>query len=430
MKIWQKVLIAMAVSIVLGYMCNAGGPFHFDGKSYLKDYLLPFGNTFMDLIKLVIVPLIFFVIVTGITGMTDSASFKRIGLKAAAVFLSTALVAVLIGIGFGLLFHPGVGVDLGSLIKGADQSHVQHGGGEGFSLEKVLSIFVGSNIVGSMSTNDHLVQVVFFAIFFGITVNSFGDKMQPVKDFCKLASQVFFKMISAIMNLAPYGVFALLAPMIASQGLDLVKSLAYLVLTVFSALFVQYLLFGPILAVFGKLSPLPFYKKMVEVQIVAFSTSSSKATLPTAMRVLQERMGVSATSTDFILPLAASINMVGISIYLSICSIFIAEATGIHLGLSQYLILMLTATIGAIGGAGIPGGSIVMMGMVFNALGLPLEGIAVILGIDRILDMLRTVVNLSCDCMMTVLIDKSEDTFNADVYFDRDQKPVLVKNAA
>jgi Na+/H+-dicarboxylate symporter len=151
---------------------------------------------------------------------------------------------------------------------------------------------------------------------------------------------------------------------------------------------------------------------------VAFSTSSSKATLPTAIRVMQERLGVSAISTDFILPLAASINMVGISIYLSICSIFIAEACGITLGTQQYLILVLTSTLGAIGGAGIPGGSIVMMGMVFSSIGLPLEGIAVILGIDRILDMLRTVVNLTCDCMMTMLIDKSEGTFDEKVYND------------
>jgi len=190
------------------------------------------------------------------------------------------------------------------------------------------------------------------------------------------------------------------------------------VLTVFLALFAQYLLFGVFISVFGRISPKPFYKKMVEVQIVAFSTSSSKATLPTAMRVLQERMGVSVTSTDFILPLAASINMVGISIYLGICSIFIAEACHITLSMSQYFILILTTTIGAIGGAGIPGGSIVMMGMVFNAVGLPLEGIAVILGVDRILDMLRTVLNLSCDCMMTLLIDKSEGTFNEKVYLD------------
>jgi Na+/H+-dicarboxylate symporter len=411
MKIWQKVLVAMVLGSIVGYLFNIDGPLHIDGKEFFKEYILPFGNTFMDLIKLVIVPLIFFVIVTGITGMTDKEAFKRVGIKAAIVFLSTAIVAVLIGIAFGLLFQPGVGVTIPHATV-AHNSMQQ----EGFSLAQILSIFVASNIIGAMTTNDHLVQVVFFAIIFGITINTFGEKMQPLKDICKLSSQIFFKMIGAVMNLAPYGVFALIAPMVASQGLELVKNLSFLVLTVFSALFLQYLLFSVYIIVFGKISPWPFYRKMVEVQIVAFSTSSSKATLPTAMRVLQERMGVSITSTEFLLPLAASINMVGISIYLGICSLFVAQASHIQLTLSQYFILILTTTIGAIGGAGIPGGSIVMMGMVFNSLGLPLEGVALILGVDRILDMLRTVLNLSCDCMMTMLIDKSEGTFSEEIY--------------
>lgn len=421
MKIWQKVLIAMLLGGVVGYLFNASGPLHIDGKPYLKEYLLPFGNSFMDLIKLVIVPLIFFVIVTGVTSMTDATAFKRVGLKAAVVFLATALIAVFIGIIFATIFQPGNGVDLSALIKNtAPAAHSASEGHSGFSLAKIISIFIGDNIVGAMSTNEHLVQVVFFAIFFGITINSFGDKMHVVKEICHLASQIFFRMIAAIMTLAPYGVFALIATMVCSQGLSIIKDLGFLVLTVFLALFTQYLLFGVFITVFGRISPWPFYRKMLEIQIVAFSTSSSKATLPTAMRVLQSRMGVSETSTDFILPLAASINMVGISIYLGICSIFIAEACHIHLSLSQYIILIITTTIGAIGGAGIPGGSIVMMGMVFNALGLPTEGIAVILGIDRILDMLRTVLNLSCDCMMTLLIDKSEGTFNEKIYNNKD----------
>lgn len=418
MKTWQKVLIAMVLGAVFGYLMNSDGPLHFDGKPYVKEWLLPIGNSFMDLIKMVVVPLIFFVIVTGVTSMPNADSFKRIGMKAAVVFLATALVAVVIGIVFGLLFEPGKGVDLSTLIQNASANPHASDNQQGFSFAKVLSIFISDNIVGSMTTNDHLVQVVFFAIFFGITLNGLGAKLKPVKEFCQLSSQIFFKMIAAIMQLAPYGVFALIAAMVSAQGAEVIKTMLFLVMTVALALFAQYILFGFMIAIFGKISPWPFYKKMVEIQVVAFSTSSSKATLPTAIRVMQERMGVSATSTDFLLPLAASVNMVGISIYLSICSIFIAEATGIHLSLAQYFILALTATIGAIGGAGIPGGSIVMMGMVFNALGLPLAGIAVILGIDRILDMLRTVLNLTCDCLMTLLIDKSEGTFNEKAYND------------
>lgn len=419
MKMWQKVLVGMLLGILAGYLMNASGPLHYDGKDFLKAYLQPFGNTFMDLIKLVVVPLIFFVLITGVTSVTDGDAFKRVGAKAGVAFLATAIVAVLIGIAFGVLFEPGKGVHLEALIRNAGAKPSEHAQ-TGLSLAKFLSIFVADNIIGAMSTNEHLVQVVFFAIFMGIVINSFGDKMKHVKELCKLASQIFFKMIASVMTLAPYGVFALIAPMVSSQGIELIKDLGFLVLTVLGAFLVQYILFGFILVFFGKLSPWPFYRKMAEVQIVAFSTSSSKATLPTAMRVLQERLGVSEISTDFVLPLAASVNMVGISIYLSICSLFIAQACGIALSLTQYFILIVTTTIGAIGGAGIPGGSIVMMGMVFTSLGLPLEGIAVILGIDRILDMMRTVLNLSCDCLMTLIIDKSEGTFDVKAYNNPD----------
>ena len=416
MKIWQKVLIAMFLGTIFGYFMNINGPLHHDGKEELKTWLLPFGNTFMDLIKVVVVPLIFFAIVTGITSMTDAAAFKRIGKKATIVFLATAVLAAGIGLAFGTIFQPGKGVDLEEMIKNATpMAKTSEGSGE-FGLAKLLTTFIPSNIIGAMSTNEHLVQVVFFAIFFGITVNALGEKVNPIREFAQLSATVFFKMIGNVMNLAPYGVFALIAPMVSSQGIGIIADLAYLVLAVCSAFVLQYILFGVIIAVFGKISPMPFYRKMFEVQIVAFSTSSSKATLPTAMRTMQERMGVSKTSAEFILPLAASVNMVGISIYISICALFIAQSFDIHLSASQYLILMLTTTIGAIGGAGIPGGSIVMMGMVFSSIGLPLGGIAVILGIDRILDMLRTVLNLSCDCMMTLLIDKSEGTLDETVY--------------
>ena len=170
----------------------------------------------------------------------------------------------------------------------------------------------------------------------------------------------------------------------------------------------------------GRLSPFPFYKKMLEAQSFAFSTSSSKATLPTAMRVVNERLGVSKSSTSFVLPLGASINMDGTAIYLGICSLFFAQAYGIHFSVQQYVILVLTATLGSIGAAGIPGGSILMMGMVFTSVGLPLGGIGVILGIDRILDMVRTTVNITGDSVITLLIDKSEGTFDEAVYYNKE----------
>jgi Na+/H+-dicarboxylate symporter len=415
MKLWQKVVTGLVLGILFGYLMNVSGPLHYDGKAPLHDYLLPFGNTFIDLIKMVVVPLIFFSLISGVTSMTDAGAFKRIGLKAAIAFLSTAAFAVLIGIAFGSVFQPGRGVDLKGLQKMVGTvAHTTKS--TEFTLSTLLSDIVPDNIIGAMGNNDHVLQVVIFALFTAATINALGEKGKLIKEFCYAAAQVVFKMIDSIMKLSPYGVFAIIAPVVASQGMSIVKALAVLVLTVTGALFLQYLLFGVMLIIFGKLSPIPFYRKVTETQSFAFSTSSSKATLPTAMRVANERMGVSKSNTSFILPLGASINMDGTAIYLGICSLFFAQAYGIHFGLQQYILLILTATLGSIGAAGIPSGSILMMGMVFSSVGLPLDGIGLIVGIDRILDMMRTTVNITGDSVITLLIDKSEGTFDEKIY--------------
>jgi len=417
MKLWQKVVLAMALGIGAGYMMNAGGPLHYDGKDVLKAYVLPFGNTFISLIKMVVIPLIFFSLISGVTSMTDSGAFKRVGLKAVVAFLSTAMFAVIIGLVFGTVFHPGQGVNLTELSKitgGAAAKTSQ----EPFTLAKLLSDIVPENVVGAMSNNDHILQVVLFAIFTAATINALGEKAKLMRDFCQGAAHLIFKMIDSIMKLAPYGVFCIIASLVSSQGLGILEDLAVLMICVACALFLQYLLFGLMIIVFGHMSPMPFYRKVLETQSFAFSTSSSKATLPTAMRVLNERMGVSKTHTSFVLPLGASINMDGTAIYLGICALFFAQAYGIHFTMHHYIMLVLTATLGSIGAAGIPGGSIMMMGMVFGSVGLPLTGIGVILGIDRILDMLRTTVNITGDSVITMLIDKSEGTFDKDAYYD------------
>lgn len=418
MKLWQKVVLAMVLGIVVGWLMNANGPLQLvEGKTYLKNYLQPWGTTFISLIKMVVIPLIFFSLISGVTSMTDQGAFKRVGLKAVVSFLATAMFAVIIGLVFGTLFHPGKGVDLGQIAKatGADTSATK---AQDFNLAKLLSDIVPENVIGAMSNNDHILQVVLFAIFTAITINVMGEKAKLIREFCQASAQLIFKMIESIMKLAPYGVFAIIASLVSSQGLGILEDLAVLMITVACALFLQYLLFGVMIVVFGKMSPIPFYKKILEAQSFAFSTSSSKATLPTAMRVLNERLGVSKTSTSFVLPLGASINMDGTAIYLGICALFFAQAYGIELHGHQYFLLILTATLGSIGAAGIPGGSILMMGMVFTSVGLPLEGVGVILGIDRVLDMLRTTVNITGDSVITMLIDKSENTFDKDTYYN------------
>ena len=416
MKLWQKVVVGLVLGIIFGYLMNANGPLQYDGKAYIKDYLYPFGTTFINLIKMVVIPLIFFSLISGVTSMSDQGAFKRVGIKAVVAFLSTAAFAVVIGLVFGTVFHPGQGIQLEELLKNAPAAtatkHAE------FTLQTLLNDIIPDNVIKAMGDNDHILQVVVFAIFTAATINAVGEKGRIVRDFCQSAAQVIFRMIEMIMRLSPYGVFAIISYLVASQGMGIVKDLAVLVLTVAGALFLQYLLFGLMLIVFGRLSPIPFYKKVLETQSFAFSTSSSKATLPTAMRVASERMGVSKNNTSFVLPLGASINMDGTAIYLGICSLFFAQAYGITFSFHQYLLLIFTATLGSIGAAGIPGGSIMMMGMVFGSVGLPLDGIAVILGIDRILDMLRTTVNITGDSVITLLVDKSEGTFDEQAYYN------------
>lgn len=422
MKLWHKVIIGLALGIVFGFFVGQieNVPLaDVNGKEFLTNYIKPVGTIFIHMIKMVVVPLIFFSLVSGITSMTDSQAFKRIGLKSVGAYLMTGAFAVVIGLVFGHFFEPGHGVDLSALEAHAVAAAGPTGAHE-FSLIELLVGIVPTNVFKAMS-EDNILQVVVFAIFCAVTMNALRDRVGNLIELCQSAAQVVFKMIETVVKFSPYGVFALISWVVGTQGFEILIALVKLVTVVFGALFTQYLVFGLMVVVFGRMSPMPFYKKMLEPQSIAFSTSSSKATLSTAMRVVNERVGVSKTSTSFVLPLGASINMDGTAIYLGICALFFSQAFGVPIDTHHYFILVLTATLGSIGAAGIPGGSLIMMGMVLTSVGLPLEGIALIAGVDRILDMLRTTVNITGDSLITMLVDKSEGTFDEKTYYDMDK---------
>ena len=443
MKLWHKVIIGMLLGIFTGYLMNIAGPFahttfvqennalvnaYKNGEiknphDFLTSYVKPVGTIFLNLIKMVVVPLIFFSLIAGITSMTESSAFKRIGTKSVAWYLSTGAFAVCIGLMFGAIFQPGVGIDLSQLrtLSNAGAASTASNFDDLNPVQIVIKILldiVPTNIFKAMA-EDHILQVVVFAIFLGVIINALGDKVRMIREFVQQAAYVVFKMIETIIKFSPYGVFALMAWVIGTQGFEIITALTKLALVVLAALFCQYLLFGLLLMVSTRMSPRPFYSKVLETQSLAFSTSSSKATLPTAMRVANERLGVSKSSTSFVLPLGASINMDGTAIYLGICALFVSQAYGVPIDNHHYLILILTATLGSIGAAGIPGGSIIMMSMVFSSVGLPLEGIALIAGIDRLLDMFRTTINITGDTLITMIVDKSEGTLDEKVYYDR-----------
>lgn len=403
LKLWQKVLIGMLLGILVGH--------------YLEEdamFFKPFGTVFVNMIKMVVVPLVFFSILNGISSIGDANTFGRIGGKAALAYMCTTIFAVIIGLSFGTYFEPGVGLNitLGDVVHNADP--------EAQSVGKILLELIPHNPIEAMASGN-TVQVVVFAFFTGFALILIGDRGKEVKDFVVSATHLVFKMIELVIKLTPYGVFAIMAWVVGHYGLDVVLSLGKFVGVVVGAMTTQYLIFGVLLFVFGRLNPIPFYKNMLETQAVAFATISSKATLPTAMKELRLKVGVSKQSSSFILPLGAAMNMDGVAIYLGICTVFFAQIIGVDLTWTQYGIIILTSTIGSIGAAGFPGGSMVMMGMVLTSVGLPIEGISLILGVDRFLEMLRTVINITGDCTVTVLVDAWEGTLNKKVYYSDEE---------
>jgi Na+/H+-dicarboxylate symporter len=407
MKLWKQVFIGLVAGIIVGAIFG-------EKASYIK----PLGDIFIRLIQMIIVPLIFLSLVSGLTGMTDKTALSRVTIKATAICLITTALAITIGIGTAILFEPGIGISVSALHEG---TFVLPKVERTFDINTIISDAIPNNALSAL-VSGHILQVVFFSIFTGIILNMLGKEGEPMIHALKTSAKLVFKMISVIMHFAPYGAFALTASVIGKQGLSALENLATLVLTFISAMTIQYLIFGLLIMIFARLSPLPFYKKSLEYQAIAFSTSSSKATLPTTMNVCYNKLGISKNNTSFVLPLGAAINMVGMSIYLGLCTMFFVQIYGINLTATDYAIIMLTSTLGSIGAAGIPGGTLIMLPMVLSAINLPIEGIAFIAGIDRILDMTRTTINITGDATITLIVDSSEGTLDKKLYYTPSKK--------
>lgn len=402
LRMWQQVVICLVLGVITGFA--------------LKEQAAGFkilGTIFIDLIKMVVVPLIFLALASGITSMGDSANFKRVGLKGIAAYLATALFAVVIGLIAGNLFHPGLGlhVNINEFTGNSGTPEAPP-----MSIKDFLLNLISPNIFKSLA-EANLLQVIVFAVMFSMTVNSMGGKGARVRETIHDFALVIFRMIEHIVRLAPLAVFGYMAWTVGTQGVEILKVLAVLVAAVITSCAVQYALYGILIPVFGHVSPFPFYRKLITTQVMAFSTSSSKATLTTAMREMENKLGVSGQISQFMLPLGAAVNMSGTAIYLAICALFFAQFFGIELTIEDYGVLLLTCTLGSIGAAGIPSGSIIFMGMVLHSVGLPIEGIGLLLGVDRILDMVRTMINITGDCAITLIIDASEKSLDKERYY-------------
>lgn len=407
MKLWQQVILGLISGIIVGIYF---GP----DASFLKI----FGVIFINLIKMVIVPLIFFALLSGITSMNGQGNFTRVGVKGFSAYILTSVFAVTIGLATGVIFQPGVGMNLESLKINEGTSNAISIASSSPSIKDFLLNLIPTNPIHSMAS-DNFLQIIVFSIFTGIVINVVGEKAKPLKEVIYSASQVAFKMIEIIIKLAPFGVFGFISWVVGTQGLEVLQSLGKLIAAVLSACVFQYFIFGLMIFTFARISPFPFYRKILFTQSLAFATSSSKATLSTALQQIQERMGVSKANSNFLLPLGVCINMDGTAIYLGICALFFSQAYGIDLTAQNYIMLVLTCTLGSIGAAGIPSGSIIFMGMVLSSVGLPIEGIGIILGIDRVLDMVRTTLNITGDSAITLIVDKSEGGLDEKLYYDK-----------
>jgi Na+/H+-dicarboxylate symporter len=397
MPLWQQILIGLGLGVLTGMLFKADAL-----------VLAPIGTLFLNAIKMLIVPLVFVSLVAGITAMSDSAKLGRISVKTIAIYLVTTAFAVSIGLLFGALFAPGEGMNM--VASGIQETK------QAPSLVQILVGLVPTNPVTAFAEGN-ILQIIVFAIALGVSMNLIGEKAAPaVKLFDSLA-EVFYKLTDLVMRCAPIGVFALIAGVVASHGIEVLLPLASVIGVIYLASIAHMLLvYGGLLAMLARLSPLRFFKGVAPALAVAFSTSSSAGTLPVSIECARKNLGVSQGVAGFVLPVGATINMDGTAIYQGVLALFIAQAFGVDLNGGQYLMIILTATLASIGTAGVPGAGLIMLGLVLTSVGLPLEGVALIAGIDRILDMARTTVNVAGDLMTTTLVGRSENELDQSIY--------------
>jgi len=395
--LWQKIVGALILGLMTGIIF---------GES--AQALKPIGTLFINLIKMLIVPLVFVTLVTGIIAMEDLKKMQRVGFKTFIVYLATTAIAITIGLVVGIVLEPGVGVSL----EAASSMTVK----EAPTLIDTLLNIITKNPFSSFA-NGNVLQIIFFAIILGISINLSGEKGEPAKKFFTSMSEAMYKMTEIVMAFAPFGVFALMAWVSSSYGADVLLSLGKVIFGVYLAAIIHILItMAGGISFIGKLNPIKFFKGIITAQTVAFTSTSSSGTLPITTQNTTENLGVSKPIASFVLPLGATINMDGTALYQGVCAMFVAQAFGVQLGMEEYLVIILTSTLASIGTAGVPGAGLIMLTLVLTSVGLPIEGVAIIAGIDRILDMARTTVNVTGDAMTSVLIAKSENELDEDIY--------------
>ncbi len=397
MKLWLKVLIGLVLGLVVG---SAIGP--------KAEYLRPIGTIFLSLISMLVVLLVFSSMTVGITSIHDPKKLGRVGAKTLAIFFVTTLIAIVLGIGAAYVFKPGVGVVLPH--SGPIEIH------ESPKISDILLSVVPNNPFASLAEGNVL-QIIVFSIFLGIAINFSGEKGKPLLRVLEALAETMYRLTSIVMEFAPIGVFAIMASVAGTFGLGILIPLGKFLLTYYLACFVHLIFVeGAILLIGARLSPIPFIKGMGDAILLALSTNSSSATLPVTLHCVQANLGVSKNIASFVVPLGSTINMNGTAIFQGLTTLFVAQAYGIDLGWQALLTIVVTATLSAIGAAGIPGTGYIMLFVVLKSVGLPVEGLLIIAGIDRVREMVSTVLNVLGDAVTAVFVAKTEDELNIEQY--------------
>jgi len=394
LKLHWRVLIAMALGTIFALIFKEDALF-----------VAPLGTIFMRLLKMIIVPLILFSITTGVASLGDSKTLGRMGAKTFVYYFVTSILAILVGLILTNIIQPGVGVEISGSVQSFDSSSLQ----KPSSLGEIIIRMIPLNPIAAMANGDML-GVIFWSIVFGFAITRLtGRPQEMMTHFFDYGFQAMMKLTHGIITLLPIGVFGLITKAVATSGFDLFKAVGLYMFTIVSGLLIHWMITLPIIFyLFTRLNPIKHLKAMAPAFMTAFSTSSSGATLPVTMDCVENEVGVSNKTTSFVLPLGATINMDGTALYQGVAAVFIAQAVGMDLTLADQFVIVATAVLASIGTAAVPGAGIIMLVIILEAINVPSEGIALILGVDRILDMIRTTTNVTGDATIACAMDSLE----------------------
>ena len=408
-----QVFIGLFAGLILGiFLCYVVPDSHIKTDIIVEGILYVIGQGFIRLMKMLVVPLVFCSIVCGSMSIGDTKKLGAVGVRTLIFYLTTPALAVTVALSVGNLLNPGIGLDMSKIKTSADAVETM----ESTSLISTILNIIPDNPINSLASGNML-QIIVFALIVGLILAKIGDRAETVANFISQFNDIMMEMTMMVMAIAPVGVFCLVARTFANIGFSALVPLAKYMIAVLLALALQCLgVYQILLKIFTGLNPIRFLKKFFPVMAFAFSTATSNATIPLSIDTLDKKVGVSKKISSFTIPLGATINMDGTSIMQGVAVVFAAQAFGIHLDMMDYITVIGTATLASIGTAGVPSVGLVTLTMVFNSVGLPVEAIGLIMGIDRILDMVRTAVNITGDAVCTTIVAKQNNALDLEVF--------------